>query len=59
MPKIQLAYPYQGSKVGDSIEVDDDTAKMLVRSGRARPANKTAAKAIAPIPASMTDKKES
>lgn len=59
MPKIELAHRWNGKPVGSTVEVDDDTAQMLVRSGRGRPANKTSAKAVGVELPATADKKES
>lgn len=44
--KLTLSAHHQGSKPGDSIELDASEAKRLISAGVAVPANKTAAKSV-------------
>lgn len=44
--KLTLTAHRQGKKPGDSITVDEATAKRLIRGGIARPATVTAAKKV-------------
>lgn len=39
MPKITVVYdPHDRSREGKTVEVDDDTAREMIREGRATPA---------------------
>jgi hypothetical protein len=43
--RITLAYPYKKHQADETVEVDDATARLLIREGRARlapPAHKPA-----------------
>lgn len=50
--KITLSAHHDGFKPGDSIEVDERTARHLIRAGVAVPATKGAAKAVGADPES-------
>jgi len=45
--KIDLAYPYDGHQPDETIEVDDDVGRQMIRDGYARPADKPTAKTAA------------
>lgn len=34
--KVTLAYPFEGHKPETTVDVDDETARLLIREGRAR-----------------------
>lgn len=53
--KVQLAYPYENHRADTTIDVDDATARLLLREGRARLASPVAHK---PAPTDVGRTKE-
>lgn len=44
MPKVTLAFPWEGHDAGEQVDVDDEVAAILYRGGRAAPPEPAKAK---------------